>query len=61
MSDQAAKREPIRLSISILEEDDARLLRVKHVLEKREGRRVTISEILRDALKGYEAKIVIEA
>jgi len=46
------------LNISANHEDNARLLRVKHLLEKKEQKRLTVSEVIRRAVKELEQSLI---
>jgi len=45
------------LNISANREDNDRLLRVKHLLEKKEQKRLTVSEVIRRAVKELEQSL----
>lgn len=46
------------LNISANHEDNARLLRVKHLLELKEQKRLTVSEVIRRAMKKLEEELI---
>lgn len=46
-----------RLSIVNDAETDARITRVKHLLESNEKQRISVSELFRRAMKQYEIKL----